>query len=440
MSSKGFSFHLYAESNRPTATIDAGIVAGATTSLSSSTNLVNQFLGIPFGAPPVRFSPPQPATSWASVYDASNAPSPPTGESEDCLTLNVFAPASVQEGSKAVLFWLFGGGFSFSTGSLPLYDGTSFAANQDVVVVTINYRTNVFGFPGSLDLPEHLALDWVQRNIAVFGGDPARVTIFGESAVRPEQYQLKYNNPWDKLVNVTKCPPGTALECIRAIPAPKLKDLVERSMISFSPGPDGGATFAKTPRQDRLNSTGAKSRVARTFLSGLNDTGAVLGTALGGGKPELLRLCWINTHWGHRDSRPNGDRVAKILTDYLFQRPAKFVGEESAAVGLGALRYCYNASFANLPESGAYHSSEIRAVFWDVSAEGGYGLSEGAGQSGSEGLGWLCEESGRGPGWENVPSVAVFGAGGGNEMKGVVYTVDSKALDVRCKLYQELYA
>ncbi|KAI0030912.1 Carboxylesterase, partial [Vararia minispora EC-137] len=80
----------------------------------------------------------------------------------------------------------------FGSGSLPLYDGTSMAKNQDVIVVTFNYRTNVFGFPSSHDLPltgnnlgyldQELALKWVQDNIVMFGGDPTKVTIMGQSA------------------------------------------------------------------------------------------------------------------------------------------------------------------------------------------------------------------------------------------------------------------
>jgi carboxylesterase type B len=165
--------------HRPTAVIDNGIVVGTTTSIPSSTVVVKKFLGIPFAAPPLRFSSPRPARRWRGIYDASeykpaciqqfnypeaarnqtikffNTPPPPAGESEDCLNLNVFAPATRSEEPKAVLFWLFGGALMFGTGSLPAYDGSSFAANQDVVVVTINYRTNVFGFPGSPDLPKN---------------------------------------------------------------------------------------------------------------------------------------------------------------------------------------------------------------------------------------------------------------------------------------------
>jgi carboxylesterase 3/5 len=152
------------------------VVVGTTSSVPSATATVNQFLGIPFGVIPVRFHLPKPAQPWATPYDASkygppyiqkfnypeamrnrtlmlnDYPPPPVEDSEDCLNLNIYTPDT--EGPKAVLFWIFGGGFSFGTGSLPLYDGLSLAANHDVVVVTSNHRTNVFGFPGSPEIPE----------------------------------------------------------------------------------------------------------------------------------------------------------------------------------------------------------------------------------------------------------------------------------------------
>lgn len=159
--------------DRPTVSLSAGVVVG------TSTGPVDRFLGLPFGKAE-RFDPPQPVPSWEEAYDASqykpsciqkfqypegarnrsiswfSTPGPPAGESEDCLYLNIFTPAGAATGSnpKPVMFWLFGGGFSFGTGTLPLYDGASFAENQDVIVVTTNYRTNVFGFPGSPEKPQ----------------------------------------------------------------------------------------------------------------------------------------------------------------------------------------------------------------------------------------------------------------------------------------------
>ena len=162
----------------PSATIDSGPIVGTSTSVPGSPFTVNKFLGIPFAAPPVRFKAPEPPVPWDSVYNAStyrpsciqqfdypeenrkrliewtSTPGPPAGESEDCLNLNVFTPTSGEK-AKAVLFWIHGGSFSYGSGSLPYYDGSWFAANHDVIVVTINYRTNVLGFPGSPALPKH---------------------------------------------------------------------------------------------------------------------------------------------------------------------------------------------------------------------------------------------------------------------------------------------
>ncbi|KAB8212886.1 Carboxylesterase [Aspergillus novoparasiticus] len=94
------------------------------------------------------------AISRDDLMKWANTPGPATGESEDCLTLNIFAPATLREDQKAVIVLIYGGGFMFGSNSLPGYNGSSLAANQDVVVVTINYRTNVFGFANSPNLPK----------------------------------------------------------------------------------------------------------------------------------------------------------------------------------------------------------------------------------------------------------------------------------------------
>lgn len=164
-----------------------------------------EFRGIPFAKPPLgeaRWRWSAPAQPWAGVRDATRfgavAPQAPTpfdaflggalsGQSEDCLHLNVFAPAIVNA-KHPVMLWIHGGAFVIGAGSQSLYDGRYLAAHG-VVVVTINYRLGAFGF---LALPpgtgvegladQILALDWVRRNIAAFGGNPDNVTVFGESA------------------------------------------------------------------------------------------------------------------------------------------------------------------------------------------------------------------------------------------------------------------
>ncbi|KAJ7734130.1 Carboxylesterase, partial [Mycena metata] len=117
-----------------------------------------------------------------------NTPAVP--ESEDCLFLNVWAPASTTP--TPVLIWIYGGALAFGTAATPEYDGSTIAASQNITVVSFNYRTNVFGFPTAPELPtagnnlgfldQELAFQWVQQNIAQFGGDPAKVTIMGQSA------------------------------------------------------------------------------------------------------------------------------------------------------------------------------------------------------------------------------------------------------------------
>jgi len=160
--------------------------------------------GIPYAAPPwgvLRFKEPQPATPWTEIRSTvvSGPPAPQAiqlpgstmepsdDEAPDCLTLNVWAPSDSSE-ARAVMVWLHGGAFLAGAGSDPAYAGASLAKNG-VVVVTINYRLGMDGF-GHIDgaianrglLDQIAALGWVRDNIIAFGGDPARVTVFGESA------------------------------------------------------------------------------------------------------------------------------------------------------------------------------------------------------------------------------------------------------------------
>ena len=177
------------------------------------------FKGLRYGAAPTglaRFKPPQPPRAWTDAADATGygAPSiqsglaagerrasaadPPAPDepasSEDCLFLNVWTPG-LDQARRPVMVWLHGGGFANGSGGASMYDGGALARKGDVVTVTVNHRLNVFGYlhlgemfgadyaqsgtAGMLDIVQ--ALEWVRDNIAAFGGDPADVTIFGES-------------------------------------------------------------------------------------------------------------------------------------------------------------------------------------------------------------------------------------------------------------------
>ncbi len=186
-----------------TVRISSGMLRGITK------NGVSSFTGIPYAAPPTganRWRPPQPVKAWKDVRDATKTcadcaqrawPGSQTVISEDCLFLNVWAPASVTKKSKLpVMVWIHGGGFTGGSGSGPGSAGDAFA-KQGVILTTINYRLGRFGhfaFPAlSKEHPEEfkgsyaymdqiVALKWIKENIAAFGGDPNNVTIFGFSA------------------------------------------------------------------------------------------------------------------------------------------------------------------------------------------------------------------------------------------------------------------
>jgi para-nitrobenzyl esterase len=174
---------------------------------------IRAFRGIPFAAPPVRdlrWKPPQPAAKWQGVRLADRFADQcmqarvfgdmmfrNSGNSEDCLYLNVWTPANAAPNAALpVLFYIYGGGFVAGDGSEPRYDGESMA-KRGIVVVTFSHRLGIFGFFSHPELtaesPQHAsgnyalmdqtaALRWVRDNIAAFGGDPRKVTIAGESA------------------------------------------------------------------------------------------------------------------------------------------------------------------------------------------------------------------------------------------------------------------
>jgi para-nitrobenzyl esterase len=176
---------------------------------------VNQFWGVPYAAStagPGRFMPPAKVTPWSGVRDCfqvgNRAPQDPDGPisevfaldrqepmGEDCLNVNVFTPA-LGSGNRPVMVWLHGGGFSGGSGNWLLYEGTNLARKEDVVMVSVTHRLNLFGFLYLADLGGGekwasssnvgmqdivAALGWIKENIAAFGGNPNNVTVFGQS-------------------------------------------------------------------------------------------------------------------------------------------------------------------------------------------------------------------------------------------------------------------
>ena len=228
------------------------------------------FQGIPYAAPPIgplRWRPPRPAAPWKDLRDGSK-PGPQCMQegratkatSEDCLTLNVWTPSVGGSAKRPVMVWIHGGGFV--NGSGDIYNSRWLAAQGHIVVVTLNYRLGALGFLAHPSLgtgndvgnyglaDQQAALRWVRSNIASFGGDPAKVTIAGESAggmsvcdhlVAPGSVGLfraaiiqsgpcsaqadiagAEHTSLDYAASVGCGNPATAADCLRALPATKL--------------------------------------------------------------------------------------------------------------------------------------------------------------------------------------------------------------------------
>ncbi len=197
----------------PVAETGSGTLAGTT--IDTEHGAVHRFAGVPYGTAPVgaaRFRSAAPVAPWSGVRVADTlGPSPVQAVGgpfsglvpgsavdrvdEDCLTLNVWRPARLGPEPLPVLVWIYGGAFVTGGSAVATYDGARLAAEQGVVVVTVNYRVGALGFldlrsvPGGDSADTNcglrdlvLALQWIQRHIGSLGGDPSRVTVFGESA------------------------------------------------------------------------------------------------------------------------------------------------------------------------------------------------------------------------------------------------------------------
>nr|BAE38379.1 unnamed protein product [Mus musculus] len=201
------------DSASPIRNTHRGQVRGSFVHVKDTKSGVHAFLGIPFAKPPVgllRFAPPEDPEPWSGVRDGTSQPAmclqpdimnledakemnlilPPISMSEDCLYLNIYTPTHAQEGSNLpVMVWIHGGGLV--VGSASMNDVSKLAATEEIVIVAIQYRLGVLGFFSTGDqhargnwgyLDKVAALRWVQKNIAYFGGNRDRVTVFGVSA------------------------------------------------------------------------------------------------------------------------------------------------------------------------------------------------------------------------------------------------------------------
>jgi para-nitrobenzyl esterase len=402
---------------------------------------VSAFLGIPYAAPPFganRMRPPQPVRPWAGERDATAfGPTVPKGDyppqyallfpevvigGDDCLNLNVWTPDPGAAGLP-VLVWIHGGSFMNGSGSVGAYDGTAFA-RDGVVCVTINYRLAAEGFlflgdgTASLGLLDQLAaLRWVRDNIAAFGGDPARVTVAGESAgamsvttllsmplaeglfaraiaqsgagahtltpqegrtvggylaealgVPADRDSIK-GVPLDKLVRAAS---DLVVE-VQTNPDPVRWGQLTLSLLPFAPAVDGTVLpAAPVPALAAGQGSGVQLLIgsnrdeSRLFLVAPGvidriDESALAAAAAGYGLPGRgLEV--------YRASRPDaspGDVLAALVSDWFFRVPAIRVAEARAG-GAAAGTWMYRFDLPEPPDNhrlGACHAAEIPFVF-----------------------------------------------------------------------------
>jgi para-nitrobenzyl esterase len=407
---------------RPTVTIDSGVLAGTI----DGKNVL--FKGVPYAAPPVgelRWAPPGKVVPWKGVraadHDGPACPqkmnpdgTPNSGgaigaTSEDCLSLDVWMPRGAI--NAPVLVWIYGGGNVYGAASLGIYDGSAFA-RDGVILVSINYRLGALGFFGHPALTKAAkpgeplvnyglldqiaALRWVERNIAAFGGNPANVTVAGESAggldilalmTAPTAKSL-FNKAivesgggwWPRVTLAEREKEGEALAVKAGTPAGanlnQLRALPVAALLSaanevYLPAVDG-RLLKESPRQ--AFAAGRSAHVPLLVGSNSNEASlmeefgykaaAIIATA-----PALLRAAYA-------DIKDDNDLAAALFTDAYMGAPARWVAAKASAGPSWLYRFAYVRDAKRATAKGVDHGSEIPFVFdsWEHIGALGEGL------------------------------------------------------------------
>ncbi|KPM38700.1 hypothetical protein AK830_g7868 [Neonectria ditissima] len=393
--------------------------------LASNSPCVVEYLGIPYAKPPVgalRFAPPDKfsattpykaasfgfdcplspskkvdypnMTSQAQdiiSYFASNAGTP---QSEDCLTLNVWSKATANsaKANKPVVVFFYGGRFAIGNTNSPFYNGKYFADAEDVVVVTVNYRINIFGFPGAAGETQNLglrdqraAVEWIRDNIWRFGGSATKITIAGQSSggVAVDYWTYAYQKDpivnaiiapsgnafsfpvnaaavqeknWNSVVAVVGCADAAdAMACMReadwediktaaAAIKPASSSSVLRSIPPFYPKPDGELVFSD---YTSLTKAGSFAKVPILFGHNHNEDGYYRIPAYGNGVT------------------PTDAQVKSFLLE-SFTCPVSYQAQARRDHNVASWAYRYLADWDNTrlyPTSGAYHGVDLHMIF-----------------------------------------------------------------------------
>ncbi|KAK2059768.1 carboxylesterase [Colletotrichum caudatum] len=383
---------------------------------------VSEYLGIPYAQPPVgtlRFQPPAKFTGSSIIngsafghqcmqptINPSNITVPdgfanlgvpntaasvlsvladPGPQSEDCLTLNVWTKPQEGESKKAVLVWIHGGAFTTGSSRVPANNGQFMTDQNDVVLVSMNYRLNVFGFPGNPNSAPNLGLldvrmgvQWVRDNIENFGGDVNRITLFGQSAGGSLVDYYSYAFASDPIANGFISMSGTAngfgIFTNQTVNAKwfNVTSSVGCGDSQTDPTAVNNCMLSKTPAEilNGMAASGAGSPGGTFFVPVVDDTlvfadyslrtSATGGYIIGNddneaglfklGAPQLSDAFWTGFNL------------------IGFECPAARRATRAASAGHPTWRYRYFGNFPDLtitttPESGAWHTSELPVLF-----------------------------------------------------------------------------
>ncbi|MGB3698952.1 MAG: carboxylesterase/lipase family protein [Gordonia sp. (in: high G+C Gram-positive bacteria)] len=414
--------------------------------------------GIPFADAPTgqfRWRAPRPLTPWPGIRECHDyGPAPIQDKlftargagkfqprSEDCLTLNVFSPSSVSVTPRPVMVFNYGGAYILGGSSTPIYDGSYLARARDVIVVTVNYRFGPFGF---LDLSDYstdertfdsnaglrdmvAGLEWVQRNIEAFGGDPDRVTVFGESAggsavltllstpsaagtfsraisqsPAPDLIVSKDNARIyaDEFVRLLKDPtrrkgaerdepPLDPEEVIRIVDHASSMELLKAGnrLLGFSRGArlTDSVPFAPVidgdylPQHPTDAARDGRTHAVPTIVGNNKDEGELFARFWDILPDNEQALVGLGTSADVEDLEnlyPDHRRAVLIAADATFWTPTiRFAGYHSAHAPTYVYRYDYAPKLLELSGIGATHATELLAVFGTYRDPIGVGLA-----------------------------------------------------------------